>query len=132
MCINRGNRRGRRGSDRRRDTAPSDNTSDGTAPADNAPVASYVGNDSRNWVMLKLPGSGIPENHQPYVVVVLVDGKPVQLVQQEADLIVYVNPEFRGCDVWESPPGSGNIFLHGAPEHVRQEYAPEAAARAGS
>ena len=114
-----------------RDTAPADNAPDDTALADNAPVVSYVGNDSRNWVMLKFAGSGIPEDDEPYVVTVLVGGKPVQLVQQEADLIVYVNPDFRGCDDWESPPGSGRIFRVGTPERVLQEYVAEAAARAG-
>ena len=91
-----------------------------TAPADNAPVISCVWDDQRNCAMLKLPGSGIPENHQSYVVVVLVDGKPVQLVQQEADLIVYVNPEFRGIGGWESPPGSGRRFRVGTLERVLQ------------
>ena len=56
--------------------------------------------------------------------------KPVQLVQQEADLIVYVNPELRGCDDWESPPGSGRIFRVGTPDRVLQEYVAEAAAMA--
>ena len=89
-----------------------------------------MGSDQRNWVMLKLTGSGIPENDQPYVVTMTVDCKPVQLVQQEADLIVYVNPELRGCDDWESPPGSGRIFRVGTPERVLQEYVAEAAAMA--
>ena len=60
----------------------------------------------------------------------IVGGKPVQLVQQEADLIVYVNPELRGCDDWESPPGSWRIFRVGTPERVLQEYVAEAAAMA--
>ena len=123
-----GNRRGRRGSDRRRDTASADNAPDITAPADNAPGISCMGSDQRNWVMLKITGSGIPENDQPYVVTMIVGCKPVQLVQQEADLIVYVNPELRGCDDWESPPGSGRIFRVGTPERVLQEYVAEAAA----
>ena len=92
-----------------------------------APVGSYVGNDQRKRVMLKCPGSGIPDNPQPYVLTELVGGKPVQLVQQEADLIVYVNPEFRGIGGWESPPGYGEIMHIGTPYHVLQRYAPEAA-----
>ena len=96
-----------------------------------APVGRYVGNDQRKWVMLKCPGSGIPDNPQPYVLTELVGGKPVQLVQQEADLIVYVNPDFRGCDDWESPPLSRKMMQIGTPEHVLQKYVAEAAAKAG-
>ena len=127
-----GNRRGRRGSDRRRrDTAPADNAPDDTAPAGNLTKLSSMGRDERGWPIVKLQGRR--DAAAPLLLVNLkVCGKPLQLVQQEADLIVYVNPEIRGYDDWESPPGSGNIFQCCTPEGMLQEYAFLVARAAGA
>ena len=121
-----GNRRGRRGSDRRRrDAAPADNAPDDTAPAGNLTELRPMGHDQRGWPIVKLQGrrdAAVPLS----VVNVKVFGKPLQLKQQEADLIVYVKPEFRGADEWESPPGNYDKRTHVAtPEHILQELAPE-------
>ena len=86
------------------------------APRSNRAVASvrFLGFDERGWQMLRVPGKAVADG-TTRILQVTVGDKTVELVQQQDPMKVYVNPEAKGFDEWETPPGSGFRLLVGSP-----------------
>ena len=64
--------------------------------------------------MLLVPGKAVADGPTRILRVTIGD-KTIESVQQQEPMKVYVNPEAKGFDEWEIPPGSGFRLLVGSP-----------------
>ena len=74
----------------------------------------FLGFDERGWPMLLVPGKAVADGPTRILRVTIGD-KTVELLHQQGPMKVYVNPEAKGFDEWETPPGSGFRLLVGSP-----------------
>ncbi len=83
-----------------------------------------MGKDKRGWVQIKLEGESTGSRHRadmPKIVTGKVNGKLLQLVRQQGDMLVKVNPDINGFDEW-CVGGDNRGILVGTPTDVLRKY----------
>ena len=83
-----------------------------------------MGKDKRGWVQIKLEGESTGSRHRadkPKIVTGKVNGKLLQLVRQQGDLLVKVNPDINELDEWYVC-GDNRGILVGTPTDVLRKY----------
>ena len=83
-----------------------------------------LGKDKRGWVQIKLEGESTGSRHRadmPKIVTGKVNGKLLQLVRQQGDLLVKVNPDINELDEWYVC-GDNRGILVGTPTDTLRKY----------
>ena len=84
-----------------------------------------MGKDKRGWVQIKLEGESTGSRHRadmPKIVTGKVNGKLLQLVRQQKDLLVKVNPDVKAHDEWWLGGHKGVCRLVGTPHRLLEKY----------
>ena len=84
-----------------------------------------MGTDTRGWVQIKLEGESTGSRHRadmPKIVTGKVNGKLLQLVRQQKDLLVKVNPDVNGFDEWWIGGHNGTCIQVSTPRCILRKY----------
>ena len=84
-----------------------------------------MGTDTRGWVQIKLEGESTGSRHRadmPKIVTGKVNGKLLQLVRQQKDLLIKVNPDVSGFDEWWIGGHNGTCIQVSTPRCILRKY----------